>query len=227
MKYADHLRINIRKPITQILIGTLIVMLSFRYLGHRYNWDWRFAAAFSYGLYSLFIFFAFVVDKSALFKKLLVFALVAGFTELISDWYLVSVTKTLVYYQPEPTLVSSPMYMPFSWGVILLQVGYLGWQLGHREKLWITAIVTVLLGCCIVPFFEYWAYGANWWYYQNCNMVHYVPYYIIASEGLICAALPWIFDKLEKSNYAIAFLFGVAEGLWILVTAFIALKIFG
>ncbi len=54
----------------------------------------------------------------------MIVAIVAGWVELLADWWLVSKTGTLVYYPGGPFILRSPLYMPFAWGIVLIQTAY-------------------------------------------------------------------------------------------------------
>ncbi len=209
------------------LFITIVLVFGFLFflLSSIYGTGWKFAAAYSYSLFGLFTFWAFL-SKNELLKKVLVFGIVAGFVELISDWWLVSYQDVLVYFPDEPIIVSSPLYMPFSWAVIFLQVGYLAWLIKKQYKFSTSVIAATALGAAFVPFFEHWAKDANWWYYQDCTMIGSVPYFIILSEAAICSLLPFFFLKLEKSNYFFVIIYGLLMGLWIWITAMISFYIF-
>lgn len=198
------------------------LFLMFKILHAQYNFDWRFAAGFSYGMYLLMGIVAFL-SKNEFLKKILLFGLVAGFTELISDWWLVDYQHSLVYPLNEPLIWASPLYMPVSWAVIFLQIGLASYFIFEKKNLKLAVIVAVILGGSFIPFFEYWAKLEAWWYYQNCKMIaESVPYYIIISEALVCAVLPFIFIQLNKRNYGFSIAAGVFQGLWIWVTCMLA-----
>lgn len=220
-KTLQFLKANERLFITILIIFGLLYFL----FHSIYGTGWKYAAAYSYALFGIFIVWAFV-SKNDLLKKVLVFGIVAGFVELISDWWLVSYQEVLVYYPDEPIIVSSPLYMPFSWAVIFVQIGYLSWLVYQKFKFSTAVITATILGASFVPFFEYMAKDANWWYYQDCNMIGAVPYFIIASEAAICALLPFFFKRMEKSNYFFVVIYGIMMGLWIWIAAMIAFYIF-
>ena len=213
----------LRKYEWQAFALLILFTLIFKFLSARYGFDWKFAAGFSYLLFAVFALWAFIKKEDMLFRQVIVFTIVAGFTELISDWWIVSVKESLVYFPDEPMLVSSPLYMPFSWAVVFIQVGYLGWLIGKGKRMGYLVLITSAIGLLFIPMFEHLAKGADWWYYQNCRMISYVPYYIIASEVAVSAALPFFFKWMEKRrSYLWAVLFGIAQGLWIWISCMIA-----
>lgn len=205
-----------------ITVFIAVFFLLFKLLHHFYGYDWRYAAGFSYGLFLIVAIYS-IWRKNEFLNKILLFGLLAGITELISDWWLVDYKHSLVYPLNEPMLLASPLYMPISWAVIFLQIGMASYYIYQRKNIVWAAAVAVLCGTFFVPFFEYWAKLEGWWYYQHCNMVaDAVPYYIILSEALICVVLPFVFIQLKKRNYIIASLLGIGQGLWIWLTCMAA-----
>lgn len=214
---------TLRKYEKQLFALLLLFLLIYKFLNAKYGTGWQFAAGYSYILFLVFSAWALIKKDDFLFRAAILFTLVAGFTELISDWWLVSVNESLVYFPDEPMIVSSPLYMPFSWSVVFLQVGFLGWLYGKGKSFRTTVIATTLIGLLFIPLFEHLAKDANWWYYQNCRMIGNVPYYIIASEVAVSASLPFFFRLIEKQkSYGWAFVYGIIQGLWIWVSCMIA-----
>lgn len=211
------------------LPGVLVVLfftILFKVLSSLYGFDWRFAAAFSYVLCAAFLFYG-VVFQNGSFLRLFLLGLVSGFVELLSDRYLVVDTLTLVYHSDEPMLVASPLYMPFAWAAIITQIGYLAYILTHKHtRIWVATLVAAGLGALILPSFEHWASVSGWWYYQNCRMILDVPYYIICSEILVAAILPWMMRMTFNRPIYWALVFGVLHGLWIWFTAFLGIQFF-
>ncbi len=159
----------------------------------------------------LYVFFR----KDYLVGKIILLAIIAGFVELAADWWLVNLTKTLVYHDGGLFIASSPIYMPFAWGVVLTQTAYIGWRILKASGLIPAILLTGLLGTATIPFYEWWANGAMWWYYQNCRMIGVVPYYIILGEFLIASGLVIILHLLKESSWKPVFLGGIVQGLWI------------
>ncbi|GAB3653920.1 hypothetical protein GCM10027594_27870 [Hymenobacter agri] len=117
-----------RTPVLLGLMALGIALLVHDSLTHR---GWVTAARWSYGFFTAYALYA-VLARDWLVARLLGFALVAGLAELVADAYLVESTHTLLYPRPEAMLWDSPLYMPFSWAVVLIQIGYLGWLLLGR-----------------------------------------------------------------------------------------------
>lgn len=184
-------------------------------------YGWITAAWWGYGLSALYVGYA-VFKKDGLLLKFIVFALAAGFTELLPDNWLVQFTKTLIYPKDEPMLLSSPAYMPFSWLVVLVQLGYLGWWASHRIGLVKASVGLMIAGALLVPLYEHWAINAGWWYYENTRMMGTVPYYVILAEGLLMSCVPFILQKVEQSKGYQIILWGIAEGLVMWLACIIA-----
>lgn len=204
-----------RKPEFWFMLSSLIIVLGVGFISGQYDLGWKSGFILSIGMYLIILVFAFLTSDTFL-KKLLVFSIVAGITELLADCWLVQTTQTLVYASGEPMIACSPMYMPFAWAVILMQVGYIGWLVGGVEKVWVTILITAVIGILVIPLFEYWAKGADWWYYHNTRMIlGTTPYFIALGEGLLCAILPLFFRIVVKKGVLTAGLLGLFEGLWI------------
>jgi hypothetical protein len=187
---------------------------------------WVTAEWWGYGLCAVFLTYA-LIKKDNLLLSFFIFSLVAGFAELIADAWLVDYTKTLVYPRPEPMLLCSPYYMPFSWSVVLIEVGYIGWMFSKRFGVLKASVFLCFLGAVLVPLYEKWAIGAGWWYYHNTPKLFGVPKYVILAEGLLMFSLPLLLTKVEKSNFLKIVLLGLAEGLVMLLSCIIAFAIFG
>jgi uncharacterized protein DUF6989 len=202
------------------VIVSMAVTLGITLLAAKFDWGYESAFLLATGMYTILAVFAFITADSFL-KRLLLFGLVAGFVELIADKWLVENIASLVYPANEPKIWCSPNYMPFAWAVVLVQVGYLGWMISTKKKMLEAMILCMIIGICFIPVFEQCAYYAEWWYYNPCKMLFNTPWYIIISEGLICFFLPAIFFTQTKSRSLLTISFGIAEGLWILVSYFI------
>ncbi|MEM6642852.1 MAG: hypothetical protein AAF616_07730 [Bacteroidota bacterium] len=182
------------------------------------------AEIWGYGFSAFFLALAFVLNDQLL-KKLFLFAILAGFFELPADHYLVGVTKTLVYPQNQAMIWSSPLYMPFSWSVVLVEFGYVSWFLLKKLKPVAAGLLLAFLGACLVPLYEYWAISAGWWHYENTKLWGSVPFYIIIAEGLLMIPVPYFISKLEESSlFKVAF-FALLEGLVMLIACLIAIQL--
>jgi hypothetical protein len=156
----------------------------------------------------------------------MVFALVAGWVELIADWYLITQTRTLVY-PPELMIWKSPAYMPFDWAVVLIQLGVLSTWLRQRCGLLWGTVLTGLVGGIFIPFYEHLARQADWWSYHDTPMFWYVPYYIVLAEFLLSVPLVLMDRLVEGRSLLCSALLGVVEGLVILGAAVIAYWLVG
>jgi hypothetical protein len=223
MNYRMQEAIN-RKEFWFMLIS-LGIVLAVGAISAQFELGWKSAWALSIGMYSTIWIFAWLTRDTFL-QKILLFGIAAGITELAADCWLVHSTQTLVYAPDEPMLACSPVYMPFSWAVILTQVGYLGWLIAHKETRVVTTIVTALIGGMVIPLFEHWANDAGWWYYHHTKMIGNTPYYIAAAEILLCSVLPLAFIQLFKQSKWVALLLGIGEGLVIWISYFIFFNIF-
>jgi uncharacterized membrane protein len=205
----------------RFVIITLIITVAIAAISSAFELTWRSAFVLAFGIYGLLAWFAYKQNDRFL-KRLLVFGLVAGVTELVADCWLVSNTGTLIYTTDEPMIACSPFYMPFAWAVLLIQIGYLGWLISLEEKMWVSIIATTIIGFAVIPLFEHWAKGAGWWYYVNCRMIGNTPWYIILAEGMICSFMPLFFRHIHQRHYVFQLPLGIIQGLWIWLSYFIA-----
>lgn len=153
-----------------------------------------------------------------LLARLLAFGLVAGVCELFTDYAGQTVAHSLSYPPGEPMLWASPLYMPFSWLVVLTQLGYLAWRLdtlAPRPPLWLAMALTALWAALNIPFYEEMAYHARWWSYAPAPGLGHTPAYVILFEGLIGLILPPLLAHIERHSLRATLMRGLALGLWI------------
>jgi hypothetical protein len=217
---------KLNKTEVKFVIATLVITVAVAGISAHYALTWRSGFVLAFGIYGILALFAFRRNDTFL-KKLLLFGIAAGLVELMADCWLVKNINTLVYPLNEPMIFCSPLYMPFAWAVILVQIGYLGWLISNKEKMWVSMMLSTLIGFAVIPLFEHWAKNAGWWYYQNCKMIFNTPWYIILGEGIICCFLPLFFKYIHNKNYTLQIPLGLIEGFWIWASYFIAFHITG
>jgi len=207
-----------------ITLGYIIIGASISsYLGI----GWITAAILTFSTIGAYLVFG-IVKKDKLLLHILVFAIVAGFTELLADYWLIHGIQRLVYIDAGPFVASSPLYMPFAWAFVLTQLGYLGWMLSYRWNLWKAMIAGGIVGGVLIPYYEFLAKNANWWYYRLPEKQFFnTPYLIILGEAFIIAILPFVFRKLEKLKPIHSVILGLFVGLWIWSSYFLAYLITG
>lgn len=210
---------EVRFVIITLGLTVLIAALSANF---RLGWGSGFVLAI--GMYCVLAWFAFKQNDLFL-KKLLVFGIAAGVVELLADCWLIQKTATLIYATNEPMIACSPLYMPFAWAVLLIQIGYLGWLISREEKMWVSIIATTFIGFAVIPLFEHWAKDAGWWHYVNCRMIFNTPWYIILAEGMICSFMPFFFSHIHLKKFTMQLPLGILQGLWIWVSYFIAYRL--
>ena len=71
-------------------------------------------------------------ERDVVLAKILLFGLVVGFGELPADHFGVVVTDTLAYTPGGPQVWVTPLYMPFGWVVMMVQLGVLAGWLAQR-----------------------------------------------------------------------------------------------
>lgn len=174
---------------------------------------WAGAAIITFAIDAAILAFV-IVRRDRLMGQLFVFGLVAGFAELPSDHFSTSIIRTLVYAKGGVFIWTSPLYMPFAYIVVIVQLGYLAYWMTRRWGLVTATIVSAVIGGINVPTYEYLAKGAHEWYYQNCNMLFgTVPYYIILGEALFVGALPLMTSRFPRASWPTVVGLGLLEGL--------------
>ena len=171
-----------------------------------------------------------VVSRPAwrpLVLRLMLLGLVAGVLELFTDAAGESVAHSLVYAAGGPMLWASPLYMPFSWMIVLTLLGYLGWRLRGLLPLWLAIVITGLWGSLNIPFYEETAYYAGWWHYATTLRIGHTPVYVLLFEGLIAAALPLLTTAFPRVAWRAIVWRGVALGAWMPVVAFCSWQLLG
>ena len=168
-----------------------------------------------------------VVRRDALGAKFMMFCLAAGFVELLADWYLINIHRSLTYMPGGPFVWASPLYMPFAWTVTLFMNGVIGRWADRRWGLAAATVLTVLLAWATWIYGETAAKYAGWWYYHDTPMLASSPYYIIFGEILIAGLLPLTFRVLNRVPWIANIGVGIVFGLWILISYRVGIQIFG
>ncbi len=142
-----------------------------------------------------------ILLKDVRFQRLLVFGLVTGVVELLTDWYHVIVFKSLVYLDHSFfSILASPEYMPLGWMNVIVQMSYIGLRL-REEFDWSipgTMVVIGILGALNIPYYEEMAFSAGAWYYTASWMIGHTPIWVVAAYFV---EIPWvvpIIAKIEK-----------------------------
>ncbi|MEP3388992.1 MAG: hypothetical protein ABJO02_12440 [Reichenbachiella sp.] len=185
------------------------------------------ASIITYSLYGFYWFYA-IRYKNPLVLRLVIFGTVAGILELATDHYLVETINSLVYPGKELMIWSSPAYMPFAWSNVILQLGFIGVLLTRRFGILKASLILGLAGGMYIPLYEHLANNAGWWWYKNNTlMVFNAPVYVIVCEALISLSLPILIQNAEEHSLKKTLSLGAIEGIWILVSAFLAFSIAG
>lgn len=203
---------NIDRARLRIVLATIAVNLFGVSLLAFATWsDWRTGLALNLVDHAIVLPFV-ILRRDGLLARLLVFGIALGFAELAADAWLVDVTRTLDYsIGGGPMLWRSPLWMPFAWEMVAFQFGYIGLRLIERFR-WTGVLLTGLLGAINIPFYEEMALRTRWWSYSTCRMLAHTPYYIIAGEFVICAAIGLLALALRRGGTARATLLGTAGG---------------
>lgn len=185
------------------------------------------ASIITYSLYVFYWVYA-IRFRNPLILRLVIFGTVAGILELYTDHYLVDTINSLVYPQKEWMIWSSPAYMPFAWSNVILQLGFIGVLLTRKLGIPKASVILCFAGGMYIPLYEHLANNAGWWWYKkNTLMVFNAPVYVIICEALISLSLPILIQYAEHHSVKKTIGLGLLEGVWILISAFLAFTIAG
>jgi hypothetical protein len=213
------------KRTTIVILASAGLLLTWSWLSSLVDAGPASASIISYGLYLFYWIYAFRT-KNPLLERLAIFGTIAGFLELVTDYYLVDVIDSLVYPGNELMIWDSPAYMPFAWANVLTQLSFIGVLLTVRFGLLRASIMLGIAGGLYIPTYEHLAKNAGWWVYNfNTPMLFNAPVYVIICEALISLSLPCIVYYAEHRKLRKTFGLGLLEGIWILISAWLAFTI--
>lgn len=215
------------KKTTIVILASSAVLVGWSLMSSVLNLGPITASIITYSLYVFYWIYA-LGFKNPLIVRLLIIGTIAGLLELATDHYLVDSINSLVYPAKELMIWSSPAYMPFAWSNVLLQLGFIGVLLTRKYGVLKASILLGIAGGMYIPLYEHLANNAGWWWYhQNVPMVFNAPIYVIVCEGLISFSLPWLIQHAENHSLGKTTALGLACGIWIYVSAYLAFLIAG
>ncbi len=163
-----------------------------------------------------------------LLGRLLLAGFIAALCELCTDASGQYVVHSLIYPAGALTLWTSPLYMPLSWMVILTYTGYVAWRLRALLGWGRATLVSGIWGAIQIPLYEEMAYYGGWWRYRPTRlMLGHTPLYVLLFEGLVVAALPLLYDRIERRSWGQVALIAVVLGAWIPVAALLSWLLLG
>jgi hypothetical protein len=163
-----------------------------------------------------------------LLGRLMLVGLVAGICELFTDASGQQFVHSLIYPPGELTIWASPIYMPLTWLVTLTYLGYIGWRLRALLGWRFAILLCGLVGAIDIPLFEEMSYNGGWWQYLPTRlMLGHTPAYVSLFEGLVVAALPLVFDRIERRSWFEGAAVGVIIGIWMAIAALTAWLLLG
>ena len=163
-----------------------------------------------------------------LLGRLMLAGLVAGICELFTDASGQQFVHSLIYPPGEWTIWASPIYMPLTWLVTLTYLGYIGWRLRALLGWRFAVLLCGLVGAIDIPLFEEISYYGGWWRYVPTHvMLGHTPTYVSLFEGLVVAALPLLFDCIERRSWLEVTVVGVVIGIWMAIAALTAWLLLG
>ncbi|MFB6089330.1 MAG: hypothetical protein ABEK36_06130 [Candidatus Aenigmatarchaeota archaeon] len=183
---SKHLnKTDIRIAILMIITVSLSVINA--YLTPLYQFRYMVATTL---MIALFLVVYFSSTNRKVLIEISIVGLIAGFVELIADYFLV-LNAGLKYNTMEIFILESPFYMPFAWSFIIVQLGYVGYRLYEEMGKIKGTLITGFLGSIYVGLAEMLAHNGNLWKYSQApfSYVHHSPLYIILGEGLMFSLL--------------------------------------
>lgn len=184
------------------------------------------AQIITYLLFPFYLYYAYRTRNMLMFK-LILFGTSCGLLELFADHYAVVTVDSLVYPNDEPMMWTSPLYMPFAWSNVLLQMSFLSIRLVRWTGLVSASLILSISGGIYVFFYENLARSAGWWFYHNAPMLYNTPYFITGAEMLLFLTLPFMVLWVAGRKPVWSVVMGAIAGVWILVAAIIAYTIAG
>ena len=210
----------------RIVCGTILINVMAVALLTLAPWsDWRTGLALN--AFDNLLLLVFVLQRRDSFlARMMLFGLAVGFAELPADAWLVGWTRTLDYsISGGPMIWRSPVWMPLAWEIVAVQFGCLGLWLCERFRAPAGLIAIGVLGAVNIPYYEEMARRIHWWQYSGCRMISNTPYYIIAGEFLIAAALAVLARLLPRAPWPRVVAIGVAGGVCIFIAYALAFGI--
>ena len=143
------------------------------------------------------------------FDQMLRLGLVAGFFEIFADYVLVRllVSGRLVYLTRDAVLLESPLYMPFAWACVIVELGYVSVRLyslfrGAPWGAWVASLVGGLTAGVFIGLYEYFAFRAGWWKYEPARVMigPYCAAYIPLGECLMFLVMLPLLTWLGQRN---------------------------
>ena len=182
------------------MVATLILVYLFPYPEHKAGQFWVYAAV----LWRVMLYWGYGrTANGKVFLNLLGIGLVAGFVELLTDYFLVNWIDTgrLVYTNSNDVVfLASPAYMPFAWACVVVEFGYLILRLGKVTNSFVGTLIGALSAGVAIGFYELFAYKAGWWHYTPARAMigEHCALYIPLGEFLMFLPFLWIVRRTER-----------------------------
>ncbi|MBL9103004.1 MAG: hypothetical protein JNL82_18815 [Myxococcales bacterium] len=210
-----------------LILRTMAYALLAQVVAAVYVLGWVGSSVVTAGLLAMFVRHAWR-ERDALLAKILLFGLVVGFGELPADHFGVVVTDTLVYTPGGPQVWVTPLYMPFGWVVMMVQLGVLAHWLARRWGPLRTCFALAVLGGLNIPAHELLAKYADLWHYQNTPMVlGAVPHYVILAEAMLGMVIPLLLLRAAETSWRGVIVLGALQAAAIYVAGRVAFALVG
>ena len=210
-----------------LIVRTMVYALLAQVVSAIFALGWMVTSLVTAGLLAALVRHAWRAGDVLLWKILL-FGLVVGFGELPADHFGVVVTDTLAYSPGGPQIWATPLYMPFGWVVMMVQLGVLACWLARRWGPLRTCFALALLGGLNIPAHELLAKYADLWHYKNTPMVlGAVPHYVILAEAMLGMVIPLLLLRAAETSWRGVVGLGALQALAIYVAGRIAFALVG
>jgi hypothetical protein len=196
------------------MIGSLMLSVALDLIWARLHAGWVTAALTDLLVGAYLVALCLRAAWRPLLARLALFGLAAGALELATDAAGKGFAHSLIYPTGEPLLWTSPLYMPLSWMLVLMQVGYLAWRLRALVAMPVAVTLCALWTGLNIPFYEEMAYHAGWWRYAAAPAIGHTPLYVLLFEALIGASLPLLLGRLERWRWREVLWRGAVAGAW-------------
>ena len=168
-------------------------------------------------------------EETKIFRSLLYIGVVAGFVELLADYWLVHGISAgrLIYMRYDVVLCASPIWMPIAWATTIVEFSYIILRMVDLiRKPWLASILGGLMAGTGIGIYEFFAVKCGWWYYAPAKVMigNYCALYIPLGEALLFLCFYSVFNSTRSITNAQAriIMAGTSFGLLIFLAYAVA-----
>ena len=168
------------------------------------------------GIFTIIYTWYFIKKKDTLLPKFFIaFGITAALFEILTADVLAVKLKTLVYPAGGPFIKDTPLFVLFTWGGLIAQLGYIGWILKGKFRMDMACLLVGFLGVLYMGIHEILGGLAGAWHYANAHMLFGIPFYLMVAEFAVIAVTPLMIQFIlkRKNNQIWPFiLMGIING---------------